>query len=77
MDTDPDPGSSEARALARFVARVQVTKPDAWKSVERLKVSCALERAGQILIRDAGAGTAEPVWTVQPSESPLKSRSAP
>jgi hypothetical protein len=65
MDTDPDPGSSEARALARFVARVQVIKPDAWKSVERLKVACALEHAGQFFNCDAGTGTAEPGWTVR------------
>ena len=70
MDTEPDPSSSEARALARFVARVQVTKPDAWKCVERLKVSCAHELPGQFFNRDAGAGTAEPSWNVSLVRAP-------
>jgi hypothetical protein len=30
-------------ALAKFVAHIRAVKPQAWKSVERLKLACALE----------------------------------
>lgn len=46
---------SELLSLAKFVADAQAARPQAWKSVERLKVACALE-AGPIsmLPRDLG-----------------------
>jgi len=45
MSTD-DPGSGEAATLARFVAVARLTRPNAWKSVERLKAACARELSG-------------------------------
>jgi hypothetical protein len=68
MDTDGDLRSSEG-SIAEFVAATQAARPDAWKSVERLKLSCALDCSA------AGIRTSASSWTAQLSrflEAPIR-----
>jgi hypothetical protein len=39
-------------ALAKFVADMRAARPQAWKSVERLKLACALEAVWTPALRD-------------------------
>jgi hypothetical protein len=45
--------SNGSRSQARFVAAAKATKPDAWKSVESLKMACALDALFPEWLRDA------------------------
>jgi hypothetical protein len=68
MDTDDDLRSGEA-SPAEFVAAARANRPDAWKSVERLKVACALECSAAAIRTSASS------WTVQLSrflEAPIR-----
>ncbi len=67
MAKDEDLRSRDS--LAEFVAAARATRPDAWKSVERLKVSCAVECSA------AGIRTSASRWTAQLSkfrEAPIR-----
>jgi hypothetical protein len=61
MAMDEDLRSRDV-SLAEFVAAARATRPDAWKSVERLKVSCAAECSA------AGIRTSASSWTAQLSK---------
>ena len=61
MAIDEDLRSREV-SLAEFVAAARATRPDAWKSVERLKVSCAVECPA------AGIRASALNWTAQLSK---------
>ena len=70
MNTDDDLRSSEV-SIAEFVAATRAARPDAWKSVERLKIACAVECSA------AGIRTSTSSWTAQLSrffEAPIRER---
>jgi hypothetical protein len=54
MCKDQDWARSDFLSLAKFVADARATRSDAWKSVERLKLSCALEASD---LEDSSAPT--------------------
>lgn len=66
MDEHKGSASSEAQALARFVAESRASRTRAWACVERLKAACAAEFHPQGDVRVMRARTA---WLVAESQA--------
>jgi len=74
-----DNGPNDAPAQARFVTYARATRPNAWKSVERLKAACALatKDADQPPPdRNLDTGAPAPTRVASPNEVPIASPTA-